>query len=1058
MFFLSQFGIIKYDGASWELISSERTPVEIHADSSSDNLFMVDESGIGFFERNDYGDYEYSIITSFDKDSIIDVKSKNLDNNLLVWFGKQFYIINTSTHKLEFSTKFNDPIDACLIVENRIVVNVKSNDESCFYYNGKTFVKQNEPSFFNYGDVLFDFSFNESKILIGTSNSLLLICNSQSIVDKIEMDYLKNNFLKGGIELSEKKLAFSTLSGGIIVVDKISKKTVEVINFQNGLPDDEIIYMFKDNVGGLWVSHGLGLSKIELNIPIRNLGVYPGILGEKTSVSFVDGRVYVGTNEGLFYLSKVKYLNEVTHYIKKEAKVTQDIETFSVIREVNRVIRLKAYEDPNKEKEYGIREIPVTFKIPVDSVVSKITNEFKDNLVRGNYAMVSIPYIYRRINGLNARCNNLSSFRESSLLVSANTGLWIVNNLEVSPLIEKDNITKVFIMPETDIIHAVSESKLYRLSIDTNNKISDKRIIELPDQISSFAIHEGEVFFTYGNKIFKINEFSPNSINTEEYSEVKRFDDDVEVMSSQGKMFVLIQKQLYPYDSKILVKSKKYMSPDNSEFTMISSQDNFLWNKEDNEFKLINGEQKGIFKYLNLFSNIDIIYSDDNNNLWVINDNQLYQISDLKESDKFIPFNIEVNKITDTKGTGLNINEINLSYNSNALKLSVSPNYYLSEKGIRYSYFIHGIDKEWTNWSENSVFEYRYLPPGNYEISARAINILGKISESDPIIVYIEKPFWRSTWFIILTITTLFLLAWFFSYLRTKKLEKSNRILQEKIQLATAEIVSQKDKLEVAYKDIENKNKHITQSINYAQTIQEGILVDEEEIKQVMPDFFLINNPMNIVSGDFYWFQDFKDFTIIIAADCTGHGVPGAFMSMIGNTLLNQIINYEGVTDPGQICKRLDQEIVNILKQDKNESSYDGMDISVCKNIKNKNELHFCGAYNDLIYFKNNEMNIVPAERYSIGGVYRINKEFETKIIDETENSSIYIFSDGYQDQFGGPFNEPKKFKSKNFKMLLKGIHQLEPALQKQILEDEMSNWLGDNDQIDDILVIGFKL
>jgi len=327
-----------------------------------------------------------------------------------------------------------------------------------------------------------------------------------------------------------------------------------------------------------------------------------------------------------------------------------------------------------------------------------------------------------------------------------------------------------------------------------------------------------------------------------------------------------------------------------------------------------------------------------------------------------------------------------------------------------------------------------------------------------PISVFVKKPFWSSIWFILLVVIILIFLAWFLSYMRTKKLEKANYILQEKIRIATAEIVDQKDKLEIAYADIQGKNKHITESVNYAQRIQEGVSIKVSEIKQVIPEFFLVNSPLDIVSGDFYWFHDSKEYTIIIAADCTGHGVPGAFMSMIGITLLNQIIQLERITDPGLICKRLDEEIVNTLHQEKNSKSYDGMDISVCKHIKKDNALHYCGAMNSLFYVKNNKLEVVEPEKYSLGGDYGIEKKFTTQIIKNIKGSYIYIYSDGYQDQLGGPLKKPRKFLVRNFKILLEGIHQFGAEIQKQILEEELKYWLGDRRQSDDILVIGFKL
>ncbi len=232
----------------------------------------------------------------------------------------------------------------------------------------------------------------------------------------------------------------------------------------------------------------------------------------------------------------------------------------------------------------------------------------------------------------------------------------------------------------------------------------------------------------------------------------------------------------------------------------------------------------------------------------------------------------------------------------------------------------------------------------------------------------------------------------------------------------------------------------------------------EETISQYLPEHFIFFKPRDIVSGDFYWFA-YKNGKIIIAAvDCTGHGVPGAFMSMIGAEILNTIVLTNGITDPAKILNLLNVYIRTALKQDTTDNQ-DGMDVALCVIDRQAEVVEFAGAKNPLIYIdKNHQLHKIRGDRQSIGG-YQYTKivSFTKHIIPIDPPMWFYIFSDGYQDQFGGP-GRPTKFLTTNFYALLHKIHQLPMKEQKRILEETFEKWKNGYSQTDDILVIGFKL
>jgi serine phosphatase RsbU (regulator of sigma subunit) len=285
-----------------------------------------------------------------------------------------------------------------------------------------------------------------------------------------------------------------------------------------------------------------------------------------------------------------------------------------------------------------------------------------------------------------------------------------------------------------------------------------------------------------------------------------------------------------------------------------------------------------------------------------------------------------------------------------------------------------------------------------------------------------------------------------------KKLERYNKILEEKVEERTAEILKQKQ-------IIEAKNQSITESINYAKRIQEATLPRIEEIRKAFPESFVFYKPRDIVSGDFYWFsqkeKEGKSQYVLTAVDCTGHGVPGAFMSLIGNDLLHEIVNARAEVQPDRILEELHLGVRRALRQGENQSR-DGMDLALCLIEAEKGQLTFAGAKNPLIYFKNGEMHLVKGDKFPIGGVQlEAERKFTPHLIPLEKGMTFYIFTDGYQDQFGGA--DGMKFMSKRFRNLLAEIHTLDLETQSKILETRFQEWKAERPQVDDILVIGWR-
>lgn len=283
------------------------------------------------------------------------------------------------------------------------------------------------------------------------------------------------------------------------------------------------------------------------------------------------------------------------------------------------------------------------------------------------------------------------------------------------------------------------------------------------------------------------------------------------------------------------------------------------------------------------------------------------------------------------------------------------------------------------------------------------------------------------------------------------QLESYTYELEEKVKERTEKVEKQKEK-------IEEQKKHITDSIYYARRIQNAILPSFQLIDKHLKDYFILYMPKDIVSGDFYWMHEADGLIMIAAVDCTGHGVPGAFMSIVGFNQMNHAVNVKKARKAADILDALNEGVITTLNENKSESSIkDGMDMALCIFDLKAGNAEFAGANNPLVMIRDNEIVKFRGDRFPIGAFEGNNPQrFHNHEIELKKGDCFYLFSDGYEDQFGGP--DCKKFMAKRFEELLREISPLPVSGQKKVLTERLSSWMGNNEQVDDILVIGIKI
>jgi ligand-binding sensor domain-containing protein/serine phosphatase RsbU (regulator of sigma subunit) len=401
---------------------------------------------------------------------------------------------------------------------------------------------------------------------------------------------------------------------------------------------------------------------------------------------------------------------------------------------------------------------------------------------------------------------------------------------------------------------------------------------------------------------------------------------------------------------------------------------------------------------------------------------------------------------------------LSLAYNNNYLTFNFIGITMNQPKNVKYQYILEGIDENWSAITNKTSAPYGNLPHGTYTFKVKAMNSEGYWSAPFEYKFTIRPPFWQTWWFRTLIGLIIISSIWYFIKSREKKLVAEKIILEKTVEERTAEVVEQKHL-------IEEKHKEITDSINYAERIQRSFLASKEMLDENLKEHFVFFQPKDVVSGDFYWATTLREPQgsgvnnkfALVTADSTGHGVPGAIMSMLNISCLNEAINADKLSQPADILNATRKKIIEHLANDGSaDGGKDGMDCSLISfDFKNK-KLIYAAANNPVWVIRDKTLIVLQADRMPIGKHDKDSIPFTQHEVDLQLGDMVYTLTDGFPDQFGGP--RGKKFMYKQLENLLISISHESMEIQKQKLENVFENWKGNLEQVDDVCVIGVKI
>jgi len=478
------------------------------------------------------------------------------------------------------------------------------------------------------------------------------------------------------------------------------------------------------------------------------------------------------------------------------------------------------------------------------------------------------------------------------------------------------------------------------------------------------------------------------------------------------------------------------------------------------------GHNKGFSRFNSVTGTVKIFGTDFAKN-GVCNTNGMFESADHKvfigTTEGFLIYDMQKDRKS-TIGPFNNINSIEINdvpypyqpsfvlpYNKYKIKILYSGINFSEPDKVYYSSFLENFDLDWSKMTSSREALYS-LSDGNYKFRLESVNGEG-LSQGVPVSfsIFIKKPFYRTWWAILLELFIITSVIVLIIRERDKSQKKIQEYLEKELAARTSVVMKQKGEIEL-------QNIEITDSINYAKRIQTSILPDISKLKDTFKDAFILFHPRDIVSGDFYWFDKLDDDKfILVCADSTGHGVPGAFMSMIGSTLLQDIVTRKRISKPSEILSLLDKQIFSTLNQNVELGvSNDGMDMVVCEFSISTRHVRFASAMRPVILVLDGEPFYIKGNRSSVGGESVIEKFFDDQEYYLKEGDTIYLFSDGLPDQFGGP--DGKKLKIARLKRMIEQIANLPMEEQKKVMTKFYFDWKGPYDQVDDVLLMGVKV
>jgi serine phosphatase RsbU (regulator of sigma subunit) len=1027
-------GILEYDGKSWDFI-----PVRLGANvlsmakDSIGTIFVGSQNEFGYLAPDDAGRLVYNSVS----DSL--PENDHLFNQ--VW---KTYVSGNKVYFQAYENIF-------ILEDNRITpIYPETTFHTSFLVNGKFFVRERKRGLVEYtsgqlvlvpgGEYFSDLGIfamlpmtNSDNIFVATQEKGFFLFypneeNTPFVPVKTNNDaFLIQAGILGGLLLEDGNYAFNTTNEGIIITDQ-KGNILNIYNTQSGLAVNDVKQIYQDRNKNIWCALNNGISRIDYSSPLSFYKEESGIQGSASTIIRYGGKLYIGTTNGLYVQ-------------KSDGGLTGSIE-FNPLRNFSHQV-------------WALKEIDGNLIVGTDGGLFKISDN-KASMISGinSFTLFYLP-------------------EKNWLFVGGNQGLSL---FQTKPLLK---LLKDFSDIHEDIKLIAENKKSYyegaELWLGTSLQGAIKVVIQNDISHKTFkyygefdGLNEGWILpFSLGDSVIYGTRTGMFIFNDEELLKSSLPDSLLNNPENYRGFFEGSDLLNYPITTPV--------------YGLVEDQER-IWINIDNEIEFIPKKRTDTiisrpFKGIDM-GQVNYMYPDANMVCWFAADDGLIRFEPDYKKDFNQDFNAFIRSIIVSKDSVLfsgthfppvidtdiphriSLTQTKetvpiLPHSLNDFQFRFSAPFFDDEQKIQFSFKLDGYSDEYSAWSSQNTFNYTNLHEGDYTFMVKARNVYGRESEPDKYSFTIKSPWFRTLWAFAGYIAAFLFVIYLAIQISLSNLKRKNERLEQIVLQRTSEIRAQNIELS-------RQQKEITDSIHYAQRIQNAVLPSLKNIEK-FPEYFILFKPRDIVSGDFYWLSDTGRKIIIVAADCTGHGVPGAFMSMLGISYLNKIVNENKITEPNQILEKLRENVIQALKQTGREGEQkDGMDMALCVIDFDNLNMEFAGAQNPLYLIRGNELLETKADRMPVA-YYEQMSNFTSHKIPLKQGDCFYMFSDGYADQFGGPMG--KKFKYKPLKELLIRVKEKSMAEQKELLEKNIQDWATgpdingrQYDQVDDILIVGIRI
>jgi len=1003
------------------------------------------------------------------------------DNENNIWVGTNYGLNKFDAEKQIFIRYLRDDADPNTIPEDE-VYSIYQDKKGFIWLKTERFLSRLNPRngkirhYEHFNDIFSFISVNakfsifedhKNQLWVGTKDGLNYFDRELEIFKRYNHDpnnkkSLSNNRIKIIFEDSKHNLWIGT-KNGLNRFNWDNENFTRFFNYSNktnSLSNNVISDIFEDSEGNLWIATDDGLSRF--NRETNQFNVYSefkfdnNIILTTSITSIIEDRtgiLWVGTLQGLIKIEKGKKKFNLYAKNEKGESLFSNNYIASIFTENDSIIWVGTWGTGFHIFNRKSKEVNRYFTGNSDLKNDFVHKIFKSS--NGDYWLGTQDGIsffdqeHKTFSGFENKeiIQMLNKNRIYDIVESDFANYWIATKYGLLN-IKNDSLVKSYIATEENET-TISSNLVYDLLLDSKNNLW----IATDYGLNKLNLSSGNII-----QYFKTNAQCNDCLSSNEI--LCLYEDTANQVLWLGTVAGLNKMDVKT--EQFTVYTEKDGLPNNLIYSILADDDGSLWMSTNRGLSKFNPEDKS-------FSNFGV--SDG------IQDSEFNHGACFKSSSKemffggiagfnsFYPDSIQLNEtIPNIAITSIELfandklqqitigknKHIRIPYKNNLITIESAALDFTNPEKNYYAYKMEGIEDEWMNLGNRRYATFSNLSPGVYTFRVKGANSDNVWNEEGATLeIEVLTPFWRTKLaFAFYILLILFSIYWIFQY-RTKTLRKSNQELKEK-ELIARQVSKQKEELSI-------KNKNITDSIVYAKRIQEALMPSLRYFKSLLPSTFILYKPKDIVSGDFYWINIKDDKIFIAVVDCTGHGVPGAFMSIIGFELLRNITDDQKIDEADKILEELNRGVsITFGKESENVRLKDGMDIALCVIDKKKAEIEFAGAFRPLYFVRDNKIEEIRGDRFSVGLLEDGNSEQINKTVIKLKKDDIfYLFSDGYADQFGGP--EGKKFKYRRFRHLLLTIHKLPPEQQLAYLNKSFEDWKGEQEQVDDVLIVGIK-